>query len=195
LAAALLKWQKRQPFQLYIAAEFEVAQARNKACEVFLQTDCSHLVFIDDDVIPPDDALLRLLDCQVDIVGANVPIWRRASGIVPTAQIGDRFVTETQGLVEVDKIGTGFLCIHRRVIEALTPPWFAYTMISKTGTEILGEDYYFCKKAKEAGYKIYLLADCLCGHIKPLDIQEAARYIAAILAQEHRPKEGQNLGF
>jgi GT2 family glycosyltransferase len=62
-------------------------------------------------------------------------------------------------LVECDGVGGGCLLVHRQVLDAIEPPWFEYNK----GT-FVGEDFYFCRKAQEAGFKIYADPSVLVGH-------------------------------
>ncbi len=64
-----------------------------------------------------------------------------------------------EDLIECDGVGGGCLLIHKRVFDALEKPYFK----CNPGT-LVGEDFYFCRKAREAGFKIYLDAGILCGH-------------------------------
>mgnify|MGYP001559767756 FL=1 len=64
-----------------------------------------------------------------------------------------------QDLIEVDGVGAGCLLVHRRVFEAIEKPYFQ----CNPGTPI-GEDFYFCRKAQAAGFKIYVDPGILCGH-------------------------------
>src|SRR6185312_5627165 len=51
------------------AVRQEVATARNMLAQTFLhKTDASHLLFWDDDVLPPADGLMRLLEDDAPIV-------------------------------------------------------------------------------------------------------------------------------
>jgi hypothetical protein len=66
-----------------------------------------------------------------------------------------------KGLIEVDAVGTGFILIKRTVFEKLPMPWFLHTSPEKG----LSEDLYFCSKAKENGFKIYVDTTVKIGHI------------------------------
>lgn len=59
---------------------------------------------------------------------------------------------------EVDGMGMHFTLIRRDVYEAMSPPWFA------VGPEGAGEDFYFCRKAQEAGFKLYWDSGLYTGH-------------------------------
>jgi len=67
-------------------------------------------------------------------------------------------------LVEVDACGMGCMLIKKSVFEKLEEPYFQYTPRSKTSLQ-KGEDYYFCEKAKDAGFKIFCDTSVICGHI------------------------------
>ncbi len=67
--------------------------------------------------------------------------------------------TKREDLIECDGVGGGCLLIHRRVFEAIEKPYFK----CNPGT-FIGDDFYFCRKVQEAGFKIYLDPGILCGH-------------------------------
>ncbi len=62
-------------------------------------------------------------------------------------------------LIEADGVGGGCLLIHRRVFNALEKPYFE----CNAGT-FFGEDFYFCRKVRAAGFKIYVDPGVICGH-------------------------------
>ncbi len=64
-----------------------------------------------------------------------------------------------EDLIECDGVGGGCLLIHRRVFDAIEKPYFKCNP-----NTFIGEDFYFCRKAREAGFKIYLDPGILCGH-------------------------------
>ncbi len=78
-----------------------------------------------------------------------------AKGEIPTALLPPR----KEDLIECDGVGGGCLLVHRRVFDALEKPYFK----CNPGTQV-GEDFYFCRKVREAGFKIYLDPSILCGH-------------------------------
>jgi GT2 family glycosyltransferase len=67
-----------------------------------------------------------------------------------TALADNEQLFEDPELFEIDGCGMHFTLIRRDVMEAFGPPWFL--MQGKTGA---GEDFWFCKKARDAGFKIY----------------------------------------
>lgn len=65
------------------------------------------------------------------------------------------------GLIGVHSAGSAGMLIRRRVFDALTDPWFETGVVE--GTQ-LGEDVYFCDKARETGAEIYCDLDTRIGH-------------------------------
>ncbi len=76
-------------------------------------------------------------------------------GDLPTALLP----VKKEDLIESDGVGAGCLLIHRRVFDAIEKPYFKCNP-----NTFIGEDFYFCRKVREAGFKIYLDPGILCGH-------------------------------
>ncbi len=76
-------------------------------------------------------------------------------GDLPTAILP----AKREDLIECDGVGGGCLLIHRRVFDAIEKPYFKCNPDT-----FIGEDFYFCRKAREAGFKIYLDPSILLGH-------------------------------
>ena len=64
-----------------------------------------------------------------------------------------------EDLIECDGIGAGCILVHRRVLDAIEPPWFQYNPDT-----FIGEDFYFCRKVQAAGFKIFVDPGVVCGH-------------------------------
>lgn len=156
----------------YSGAPFDVA--RNTACENTLKHDFQWLLFLDDDVIPPEDVVGRLVGLNKDIVSGLY--YRRQEPVVPVAKTfngaDSQWVTSwnpPNSLLEVDLVGAGCLLIHRRVLERVAKPWFDWEIGRDAPADrnrpALSEDFAFCMKAREAGFKIYLDTSTRCEHI------------------------------
>lgn len=88
------------------------------------------------------------------------------------------FISERRLAVrdDLDGVGMGFTLIHRKVIAALAAirpkhleAWFGHDEIidavsGEIGTQ--GEDYCFCLRAKQAGFKVYGHDNICLGHAK-----------------------------
>jgi hypothetical protein len=137
-----------------------------------MREGCSHILFIDSDMRFPQDMISRLLAHDLDIVATNCARRRMPTG--PTAQIykenGDRELVwsmpDSTGLQEVGSVGMGVMMIKAGVFKALSEPWYE-TPWRHDKRGYIGEDVFFCRKAREAGFKIWIDHDVSkeIGHI------------------------------
>jgi len=68
----------------------------------------------------------------------------------------DYYAPLGKGVVEVDWAGSGGLLIHRDVLQAISWPPFMDEWQPNKGYRKTGHDIAFCRRAKEAGFKIYV---------------------------------------
>jgi len=91
-----------------------------------LELGASHILFVDSDMVFPDDALDRLVAHGLDIVGSIYP-YRRP----PCEMVGKPLQVTDDGmypdLTEMEFVGCGFLLIKRQVFENISKPWFFET--------------------------------------------------------------------
>jgi hypothetical protein len=137
-----------------------------------MREGCSHILFIDSDMRFPQDLVSRLLVHDLDIVATNCARRRMPTG--PTAQVykpdGERELVwtmfESKGLQEVHSVGMGVMMIKSSVFKALSEPWYE-TPWRHDKRGYIGEDVFFCRKAREAGFKIWIDHDVSkeIGHI------------------------------
>lgn len=146
----------------------DLPQLRNKIVTQALQNECTHLFFIDSDMVFPDDGLLKLLKHDRDIISGLCVM--RAEPHTPVAkkvdENGQYYVpydyTEGRFYSDLDSVGGAFLLIKTDVLRKMESPWFA--MPEYMGAT-MSEDIYFCKKAKGLGYDICLDSSLVIGHI------------------------------
>ncbi len=145
--------------------------ARNVAVEHALRENFTHLLFLDDDVMPPPDVYHRLAAHNLEIVSGLY--HRRQNPIVPVALRANSngsfdWVTsyEKGSLIDVDLVGAGCLLIHRLVLERMSKPWFDW-LIDRDDVasgERVSEDFAFCLKARRMGFSIKLDTSIECAH-------------------------------
>lgn len=116
-----------------------------------LDNGCSHLLFVDSDVMFAYDAIIRLIAHDVDIVGA-----RYNKKVFPIESTVKQDITE---LSEVPFVPTGFLLINMEVFKKIGKPYFSF----EDGAE--SEDVYFCDKAIKNGYKVHCDPTLQIGHL------------------------------
>lgn len=153
-----------------------VPRARNSlvAKMMHLEPKSTHLIFIDADIEFDAESVVKLLLSNKDVVG----------GIYPKKSLPIDYVVnpiknaKLEGtLLEVKRIGTGFLCIKREVIEkmfenyphlkyndniGLDPKYapFKYALFDTSidreeQNNYLSEDYTFCDRWRAIGGKIW----------------------------------------
>lgn len=150
--------------------------ARNVACMRTLESGAEWLFFLDSDVIPPRDAVPRLMAHKKPIV-SGIYCRRSPPCSVPVMIKDGSWMTSfpPQGLFEVDLVGAGCLLIHRTVLEQLPPldpghHWFSWRVDMK-GTpgmvdgECLSEDFSFCVHARRHGFPVLVDPTIQCKHI------------------------------
>lgn len=120
-----------------------VAQAR--------QNDCTHLLFVDDDMIFPPDTLEKLLAHQKEIVGTLY--HSRKLPLTPTVELLEG--TEMQKeLFKVKAVATGIVLIDLKVFEKIDKPYFDMEH-HESGYTTMGEDSWFCRQAERKGIGIW----------------------------------------
>lgn len=156
-----------------------------------MREGCSHLLFVDSDMRFPQDMISRLLKHDVDIVAANCARRRMPTG--PTAQIykenGDRELVWTMpdstGLQEVGSVGMGVMLIKAGVFKALSEPWYETPWrTDKRG--YIGEDVFFCNKARDAGFRIWIDHDVSkeIGHVGTFEYKHDHTWVIKDLEKE-----------
>ena len=81
LTSALIGWftSKKYSIEIFFTInEQPVDNARNKIVEKFLQSDSTHLLFIDSDTRPPENCIEKMLKINKDVISVLTPIIRFA---------------------------------------------------------------------------------------------------------------------
>lgn len=164
-----------------------VDRARNLLCAKFLESDATHLLFIDSDEDWDEKAIPGMIAADKDIIGGAYPQknnWDTWSSI-PDLKSGDiqGEVKNGNGLIEADVVSAGFMLIHRRALEKFEEhyPELAYAdpeMDRENNTRVylafflstigkqryLGEDSNFCARYRAMGEKVWIYPDIDFGH-------------------------------
>ncbi len=175
--AAILEMEKPFPSDLMVFQGALVDRARNALVQQMLEHPLAptHLFFLDADVLPEPDTLVRLLKRNQSIVSGvyrrRVPphepmaFLKKGRTLKPVSFNGP-------SLKQVDYVGGGCLLIRRDVFEKVRPPWFA-SRWDKSGH--LSEDFYFCEQARAAGFKVMVDTSVRALHLEPLGIGTDSR--------------------
>ncbi len=168
------------PYQVFEQERNLPDVARNNAVLEAFDIGATHILFIDDDMVFRSNLLSYLAMGHRDIIGALT--WQRKppyypsiyrynpkkeglsgdwdSIVAPEIQLPsiNSSYKPTDKIWEVDAIGLAATLCNIKVFQKMQVPFF------KFGREG-GEDLSFCKRAKEAGFKIYCKPSVRVGHI------------------------------
>jgi hypothetical protein len=130
---------------IFLGNESLIQRARNTIAHHFLQTDASHLLFIDaDQKFRPQD-IVKMIQEDKGIIAGCVPMkginWQRVkqgavlnhpdlsklTGIFNINELEGHKMTDPEQPFQVKHAGTGFMLINRSVFETLKPISEIYT--------------------------------------------------------------------
>lgn len=164
----------------------QIDLARSGMVSIALARGCQETLWIDSDMtFEPDDVeRIRALDLPIT---AGLYMKKDRSGLACKFLDGTRKVVmgANGGVVEVRYAGTGFLHVRRGVYEGIEAfyklpkcggyydpavkivPYFipAVAPDGAGGFDYLSEDYVFCHRAREAGFKIMADTRVRIGHL------------------------------
>lgn len=148
------------------------AQARNKCAKEAMGYGFDYLMFVDSDVILPNDALVNMLQGDADIVLGIYPRRNTTTGQTEIFLPGVKDFTDKNNLnlsnvPEEDRIpikggGLGCALIRVDLFNSLSYPYFKYVEYDDGAT--LSEDNYFCWTAGNIGATIECDTRVRCTH-------------------------------
>lgn len=124
----------------------------------------------DDHTFQPD-IIYKLLDRELDFVSPlcamrhppyGPSVFKHGEGGIGAPITWDEI--PQYALTEVDGTGLAGALVRRTVFEKISDPWFEVGQLPGESVRS-GEDIYFCKKARQAGVKIWLDPTLQVGHM------------------------------
>lgn len=149
---------------------------RNKLVEEFFRSDATHALFIDSDLGFPAQAVIEMLNADKEFIAGVYPARTSTDDVEylirPKLDEKDHLIFEKH-LLAAEYIPAGFMLISREAIQKMRDkfPELYYEpkaehrkeehcyMLFNTEIydgEFWGEDYVFCRKAREAGIDIWV---------------------------------------
>lgn len=210
-----------------------ISRARNVLAGAFLQTDATHMVFIDGDIGFDPDVLIDLIirmhgDDRLAVVGAPCPKRRtnwslvasaaakglgqgnpadleKFSGVFALDPLDPQASFRVDEMLELARVGTGLMVIRRDVIEApcARHPELRYSpdaldrdsglaaehlhalfqpLIDPDSGHLMSDDYAFCRRVRDAGYRIWLAPWMRTSHTGPARFAGALADLAQLSA-------------
>ena len=146
------------------------ARNRNVIIKQALDMDCTHIFFIDDDVVIPPDGLMKLLARDKDIVSGlylmrNHPHYPIAFDFAEEDGKCRHLVLnnghQADDLIEIVAAGLGCLLVKTDVFRAMDGPWIR---LGELESDMWCDDLGFFKRAREANFQSWLDKSVLVGH-------------------------------
>ena len=167
---SVLKLKKPEGVELHwaVTEDSVVYHARNMFVERALNGEYDYVFMIDSDMVLPEDTLLRLLAHKKGIVSGLCfkrrfpyePACLSICRVVNNKAIHQNVVDWTpKQLIQVEGVGSACILINTDV----------YTMIEEgkwyMPTLEFSEDYSFCIRARDKGFKVFVDTSLVIGHI------------------------------
>lgn len=192
--ACIERMRARSPHstELRMVRGQQITQNSFTLCRQFLEEGWDYLLYTGDDIVFPPWALDRLIGHGKEFV-SGVCTWKTPPYFVPAGMLGKdgkfRHIlvrpehVKNNVLMEVDGVGSGFILVHRSVIEKiwaylnnevypsipkkyrwLSPiPFFPAVRDPDTG-DVFSSDFAFARLARECGVKIHMDCGLICRH-------------------------------
>lgn len=168
----------KYPSVIHYINDTYIHMARNRAMVMAADLKATHLMFIDSDMTFPAWGVDRLVEQNKDIIGGlyfgrrtPLPVVLKVNNDTNKLEIYKDIPTFDKPY-ETDAVGTGFMLIKTEAFARIEPPFFAYSNPKEfeltpnpfPGNEV-GEDVYFCLKARKAGLKVWVDPTIPMGHV------------------------------
>ena len=155
-----------------------IHSARNLLANSFVATDCEWAFWMDADMDLPANVIPYMVEKAKELgtkflTGVyyqrkgtqHLPvIWRKEPELENGGKLEalpmdlHHFIIPPETMpLEVDACGFGCVLMHREMLEKMEKPYFNIS-------NDLSEDFYFCIKAKKAGFKLWADPSFECGH-------------------------------
>lgn len=152
------------------ADKYMLAASRNFIVKEALEAGCDEILFIDIDQGFPSDMVARLRSHKKDIVSGIMPgrKWPHFYEMYKLLEEDGKLTYMPypiiESLQEVDGVGFGCVLVQSSVFEKMESPWFVDLWDKLHINRTFGNDFYFCKRAQDAGFKIHVDTTCECEH-------------------------------
>lgn len=136
-------------------------QARQECLDEALADECTHQLLWDDDIEPPHDVVLRMLQSmrqrpEVDIIAANYVRKQDTCNYTAEDMNGVMMTSHGKiGLEEASKIGLGLVLIKLEKLKTIPKPHFE-VIWNERFQAYQGEDRYFIDKLRAAGMRVFV---------------------------------------
>jgi len=146
---------------------------RNRIVQMFMESDCTHLLCIDSDLGWPAQKVVQMLLADKEFVAGVYPSRSENSFTFRPVLKEDQSIVTEGSLLKMEYIPAGFMLLKRNVFEKMEKAlpelyyepkhesmkhakgWMLFGCEIYDG-EFWGEDYTFCRNARKAGVDIWV---------------------------------------
>lgn len=162
--------QKKHKVIPYFNSDLYIDRSRNFCVKLFLESDCTDMLFIDADLEFETGAIDKIMKHDKELVAGSYRYKKQHHDypVVIDWSNNNNCKEEETGLVHVLSAPTGFMRINRSVFEKMIKHYDVQKdennvyQFFETGTRVFndglwwGEDTAFCKKWREMGGKVFV---------------------------------------
>ena len=152
-----------------------IPQQRQELGNAAIANGATYILWLDSDMNFPPTVAETLMSHDLDIVACNYSTRSVPLKGVAYTKIGDwnSWINPRDTnprLKEVAGVGMGCMLTNIDVFSKIEKPWFEVSWVDKYAS-FVGEDFYFCSSARNAGYKI-IVDTVLSRKIKHVGVAE-----------------------
>lgn len=147
---------------------------RNRIVQAFWESECTHLLCIDGDLGWPAQAVLAMLDAQKEFVAGVYPArGDQKCFLFRPVTAEDGTIVNDRHLLKMQYIPAGFMLLTRSVFQKMRDkypelyyepkdkrnnpePGYCFFDTEVFEGEFWGEDFVFCRRARDAGIEIWV---------------------------------------
>jgi len=161
---------------------YDCTMARKAQVKRAIEEKADYLLFVDWDIVLPEDALVNLVEHDVDACtgyyvrglsdeGRTVVVVKDSYNYDSCYYLAEIAAMRGNGrnLVEVKASGLGCFLVKTEVFQRLPQPWFQFR--ENADDTFLGEDYFFCEKLLKAGVRVHMDTRVGCNHIHDRELE------------------------
>jgi len=137
-----------------------IVNQREQLARMAMDQGSSHVLWLDSDMMFPPDAIQRLLAHNVSLVAGNYVTRQYPHKTVAYRQLHDwcsyvQHTADQQQLISVAAVGMGCMLVTTALMAEMQSPLFQTTW-QPHSEDHMGEDFYFCTRARELGHEIWI---------------------------------------
>jgi len=150
------------------------AKSRNMIVEKAFEHECTHIFFLDDDMIPPEDTLIKLLAHNKEIVTGLYLLrsFPHRPALFDKAYDNGKckftnMTDDKEGLTKAVNCGLGCVLIETNVFRHLTKP---YVRLGEILEDEWCDDVGFFNRCRKAGFEVWCDMNAPVGHMTNVTI-------------------------